>query len=273
MEAKRNLPKIIFSDIDGTLLLPDSTVSPGTAAAVRQLAAQTIPFILVSARMPEAIYPLTRQMGVTLPVISYSGAYVLTAEQELLFSQTMAAEPTRRILADIAAHYPAIVVNYYAGRHWYVRNVADPQVQQEMRITSAQAVYADYEERLQADELPNKLLLMAEPTLCARAEKELAARYPEFHVVRSAPFLLEIMERSVSKATGIAVMLKHYGLTAADALSFGDNYNDLEMLQHTGTSVAMGNAPEDVKKAATCVTAPNTEDGLARYLQQQGIID
>jgi hydroxymethylpyrimidine pyrophosphatase-like HAD family hydrolase len=76
----------------------------------------------------------------------------------------------------------------------------------------------------------------------------------------------------VSKATGIEVMLRHFGLTAAEALSFGDNYNDLEMLRYTGRSVAMGNAPEDVKKAATDVTEANTEDGIYRYLHRNGII-
>ena len=92
---------------------------------------------------------------------------------------------------------------------------------------------------------------MGEPAVCERAESDLAAAYPMLHVVRSAPNLVEIMEASVSKESGIRAMLGHYGLTADDALSFGDNYNDLEMLRFTKTSVAMANAPEDIKKAAT----------------------
>ena len=59
---------------------------------------------------------------------------------------------------------------------------------------------------------------------------------------------------------------------AAESLSFGDNYNDLEMLRYTGMSVAMGNAPEPVKAAATEVTASNVEDGIYQYLVRNGLI-
>lgn len=266
-------PRIIFSDIDGTFLTPESRVSPRTAEALHDVLRQGIPFALVSARMPEAIYPITHRLGVTIPIVSYSGAYVLTDREELLFSETMAPEPTRRLLAVLEKEYPDAVVNYYAGRHWYVRDRENERVQTEIRITSAQPVEASFEERLMAGEVPNKILLMAEPSLCETAEKDLAARFPAFHVVRSAPFLLEIMDRSVSKATGIDVLLQHYGLGREDALSFGDNYNDLEMLEATGTSVAMGNAPDGVKAAATCVTAPNTEDGIYQYLKDNHIIE
>ena len=64
-------------------------------------------------------------------------------------------------------------------------------------------------------------------------------------------------------------MLEHFGLTPEEALSFGDNYNDTEMLELTGRSVAMGNAPEAIKKLATDVTAANAEDGLAKFLERE----
>ena len=261
--------KSVFSDIDGTFLTPDSKVSPATAAAVKKLLAKDIPLVLVSARMPEAIYPLTEEIGIRIPIISYSGALALTAEGEELSSVTMAASDTMRLLDVLASDYQEAVVNYYAGHHWYVKDVSNERVQTEVRITSAQPQAADFAERLVAGEVPHKILLMAEPELCERAEAELSARFPMFHVVRSAAFLLEIMDVSVSKASGIAVMLKHFGLTAKEALSFGDNYNDIEMLKLTGRSVAMGNAPDAIKKLATDITAANAEDGLAKFLAKE----
>ena len=266
------MTKIVFSDIDGTFLTPDSKVSPRTERAVKQLLEKDIPFVLVSARMPEAIYPITKSLGITIPIISYSGGLVLSAEQKILASTAMDAKDTGSILAVIAEKFPQVTVNYYAGRHWYVRDAQDERVQTEMRITSAQPSETDFYVRLAAGELPNKLLIMANPVDCKQAEKELAKDFPMLHIVRSAPFLLEIMDKSVSKATGIAVMLKHFGMTAKETLSFGDNYNDLEMLRYTSVSVAMGNAPEAVKEAATDITAPNTEDGIYQYLVQHRLI-
>jgi Cof subfamily protein (haloacid dehalogenase superfamily) len=125
---------------------------------------------------------------------------------------------------------------------------------------------------LQAGVLPHKILLMMEPADCERAERELQALFPALNVVRSAPHLLEIMDASVNKASGIEVMLKHFGLEAREALSFGDNYNDLEMLRYTGTSVAMGNAPQPVKEAAGAVTSSNEEDGIYVYLSAHHLI-
>ena len=112
--------KIVFSDIDGTFLLPDSTVSARTERAVCQLLAGNIPFVLVSARMPEAIYPITDRLGIHIPIISYSGALVVDADGQTLFSRTMDADMTACLLDVIARDFPQVTVNYYAGHHWYV---------------------------------------------------------------------------------------------------------------------------------------------------------
>ena len=64
-------------------------------------------------------------------------------------------------------------------------------------------------------------------------------------------------------------MLKHFGFTAEQALSLGDNYNDIEMLELTGRSVAMGNSPEKIKAIATDITLANDADGWARFLEQE----
>ena len=265
-------PKIIFSDIDGTFLQDDHTVSARNAEAVRALLASGIPFVLVSARMPEAIYPITQSIGVTIPIISYSGALALTAEGETLEDVRVDAGAAGMVLSAIEDRYPELTVNYYAGRRWYVRDEDDPRVRHEEDITHAKSERGNFDMLLSINTLPSKILLMGEPAVCERAESDLAAAYPMLHVVRSAPNLVEIMEASVSKESGIRAMLGHYGLTADDALSFGDNYNDLEMLRFTKTSVAMANAPEDIKKAATDVTKSNAEDGIWWWLKEKGII-
>ena len=73
--------KIVFSDIDGTFLTNDHRVTKETEQAVKSLLNKNIPFVLVSARMPEAIYPITKKIGITIPIISYSGGLVLTEKE------------------------------------------------------------------------------------------------------------------------------------------------------------------------------------------------
>lgn len=263
--------KIVFSDIDGTFLTSEHKVTPHTAGAVRELLGKGIPFALVSARMPEAIYPITRHIGVTIPIISYSGALVLTEKEEVLYSKTMDKEAAASVLRRLQQDFPEVTVNYYAGRKWYVRDTGDRLVQQEMDITSAVAEEADFASLLAQDILPHKILTMSEPEACARMEKELGEAFPHLHVVRSSAVLLEIMDESVSKATGIEVLLAHYGFKPEEAVAFGDNYNDLEMLRYVGCSVAMANAPEDIKKEAKEVTLANNEEGIYIFLVKEGL--
>ncbi|MCR5758524.1 MAG: Cof-type HAD-IIB family hydrolase [Selenomonas sp.] len=264
--------KIVFSDIDGTVLTSQHEVTGQNKEAIRSLVARDIPFVLVSARMPEAIYPITDDIGIKMPIICYSGAYVLDREGQELASVYMEKDMVQQLLRDVAVAFPKVTVNFYSGHQWYVTDKSDARVCREEAITSASAELADFDELLAGGILPHKILLMAEPADCAAAEKYLQQHYPQFQVARSSDILLEIMDGAVSKAVGIEVLLKHYGLDKAEALSFGDNYNDLAMLQYTGMSVAMGNAPQDVKAVAKAVTSSNNDSGIAVFLQVKKII-
>ena len=100
----------------------------------------------------------------------------------------------------------------------------------------------------------------------------MSREFPALNVVRSAPHLLEVMDKTVSKATGIEVLLKHYGIALDEAVAFGDNYNDTEMLTLIPNSVAMANAPDDVKKLAKAVTDSNEDGGIYTHLVKIGAI-
>ena len=255
--------KVVFSDIDGTLLNTEHHVLPRTADAIRQITARGIPFAVVSARMPAAIAPIVDEIGAPAAVISYNGGLVITPDGEKL-----TRAHTEAVLAQIARDYPAVSLSYYAGDIWYVRDRADPDVQREERITTVTSVEADFAALIAAGTMPNKLFAMGVPELIARMEKELSPAFPELTVIRSAPHLLEINERTVSKATGIAVLLDHYGIDRSEALAFGDNYNDIAMLRYVGHSVAMGNAPDEIKALAASVTEGNDADGIYHFLKK-----
>ena len=265
--------KIVFSDIDGTFLTNDHKVTSKTEKAVKSLLNKKIPFILVSARMPEAIYPITNKIGVKIPIISYSGGLVLTENEEVLYNKTIAIDDTKNVLKAIDQSWSDITVNYYAGRKWFVRDINDWRAKREMDITSATAENANFDELIEKNIMPNKILIMCEPPTCEEMERELSKKFPTLNVVRSSTILLEIMDKSVSKATGINVMLKHYNLKAEEAIGFGDNYNDIEMFKLVGKAIVMGNAPEPVKKFATEITLSNEDSGIYAYLAKNKIID
>lgn len=263
--------QIVFSDIDGTFLTNDHKVTEKTAAAVKSLLSKKIPFVLVSARMPEAIYPITEKIGVKIPIISYSGGLVLTEDEKILYDKKILAEDTKNVLQEISARWSDITVNYYSGRKWFVRDNSDKRVVREMNITSATAENANFENLLEKNILPNKILIMTEPPICEEMEKELEKKFENLNVVRSSKILLEIMDKTVTKAEGIEILLKHYNFSAENSVAFGDNYNDVEMLKFVGCGIAMGNAPDDVKKIAKEITTSNEEDGIYNFLARKNL--
>lgn len=261
--------QIVFSDIDGTFLTDNHKVTEKTVIAVKSLLEKKIPFVLVSARMPEAIYPITEKIGVKIPIISYSGGLVLTEDEKILYDKKILAEDTKKVLQEISLNWSDVTVNYYSGRKWFVRNINDERVIREMKITSATAENADFEKLLEKNILPNKILIMCEPSTCEKMEKELGKKFENLNVVRSSKILLEIMDKTVTKAEGIEVLLKHYNFSAENAVAFGDNYNDVEMLKMVGCGVAMGNAPETVKKISNEVTDSNENEGIYNFLSSR----
>ena len=270
--------KIIFSDIDGTFLTNDKSVTPLTAKTLKKILDMGIKFAFVSARMPEAIYIITD--NIKLPhtaVVSYSGAYVLTEDEKVLHDKKISAENTKNVLKEIfsnAKRWNDISVSFYVGRQWFAENI-DNRIEKEIFNTDAFAEIADLNELLEKNILPNKIFIRSEKnsSTCAEMERELGKIFPELSVVRSANYLLEIMDKSVSKATGIEVLLNHYGISKDEAIAFGDNYNDIEMLKYIPQSVAMGNAPEDIKQIAAAVTDSNEDSGIYTYLVKIGLID
>jgi hydroxymethylpyrimidine pyrophosphatase-like HAD family hydrolase len=80
--------------------------------------------------------------------------------------------------------------------------------------------------------------------------------------------LIEVVPLGISKATGVEELARPLGITAEGVVAFGDMPNDVPMLSWAGLGVAMGNAHPDAVAAANEVTAPNTEDGLARVLER-----
>ena len=265
--------KIVFSDIDGTVLNSNHHVLPSTTKAVKKLLQKDIPFVLVSARMPEAIKTITDEMNVKIPIISYGGALVLDEEKNTLYDKKITAIDTMNMIEKIKSLWAdKVVINYYTDNNWYVEDTENKAVKREENITKVKSKQAPFNQLIKDNILPNKLLCMTEPPICEKMEKVLKDMFPELKIMRSSPILLEIMDKSVSKADGIKIMLNHFNLDRKQSIAFGDNYNDVDMLDFVGLGVAMNNAPEGVKKMTNDVTDDNDHDGIYNFLTKMNLV-
>ena len=115
--------------------------------------------------------------------------------------------------------------------------------------------------------------LLGEPENLAKIQPQAEAEFGNrFTVIRSMPFMVEIMPRGVNKGWGFAQLTLYLGLQPADVIAFGDEHNDLDMFDFSGTSVAVANGQDVVKEQADYVTASNDEDGVVQALKHFKII-
>lgn len=263
---------IFFSDIDGTLLNADREVSPALQHEVGNLNQRSLPFILISSRMPAAMTHLQRDLEINgLPLIAYNGGLVI-ADGKVLHSQEIdlrIMERVRLLTADTS-----LSLQLFHGDEWYVETM-DFYAAREQRNTKvipqirlATETLWDWTSRNIG---PHKIMVMGEPGELDALVAGLTTAYADaLHLYRSKDTYLEIADKRISKLTGIRVLLEYAYPTATleDCVAFGDNYNDIEMLAGVGVGVAVGNARPEVVAVADAVTAGNKEDGVAKWLAQ-----
>jgi Cof subfamily protein (haloacid dehalogenase superfamily) len=103
-------------------------------------------------------------------------------------------------------------------------------------------------------------------------EDEIMKHLPGCSATRWYPTFADIVARGVDKSTGLEKIGAYFGLSAAEMMAIGDGGNDISMLKYAGTSVAMGNADEEVKRAAGYVTTSVDDDGIGNALRHFGVV-
>jgi Cof subfamily protein (haloacid dehalogenase superfamily) len=257
--------KLVFSDIDGTLLNSNHQISRGTKESVWRLKEKGIPFILVSARMPRGIFPLQEELKINEPVICFNGALVLgrvesNGTRKVLFNKALEPGHAKEIHQLITKHFPKVSFSSYDENNWYVSSTTDEWVIQEQEITGTTPQAFHFSDHNNASF--NKLMCMGSTQEIDALEVELKKKYSEIMIYKSKPTYLEIMAQNVQKSSAIHLLMQYYKVSKEDVMAIGDNYNDMDMLRIAGLGVAMGNSPADVKTIADITTLSNDQDGL-----------
>ncbi|HSV66248.1 MAG TPA: Cof-type HAD-IIB family hydrolase [Mycobacteriales bacterium] len=259
------LPRLVATDLDGTIIRTDQTVSERVRLALRRAEEAGALVVFVSGRPPRWMREVAELTGHTGIAVCTNGAQTYDMRTETVIDEqpidveTLAAVG-RRLLADLpglalALEYGFGFAHEPAYRHSHFIGVSECRV----------AAYHELVERPAAKLLARHAEL-APDALLTRA----VAVVGDLVTVTHASFdgLLEISAYGVTKATGLARLAARHGIAAADVIAFGDMPNDLAMLAWAGHSVAMGNGHEEVRQAADEVTADVNDDGVAVVLDR-----
>jgi len=261
------IPKLVASDLDGTVVRSDGTISSRTRAALGLVEDSGATLVFVTGRPPRWMHTVANETDHRGLAICANGALVYDLHTEDVVAEfPLDVDTLRAAIKMLRAEIPDgyFAVEYgteFAREHGY-RVRWDPDAP-EISVVGLERLY---------DRPAAKLLLRHEDReadeLLAAARDVLGDLAEVTHSSPTGHGLLEISAVGVSKATTLARLCERRGIDAAHVMAFGDMPNDLPMLAWAGTAYAMANAHPDVLAAVDRHTASNDEDGVAMVLER-----
>ena len=257
-------PRLVASDLDGTLVRTDGTVSSRTRAVLQRVEEAGARFVMVTGRPPRWMAQVADQTGHRGLAVCANGALVYDLHTEqVVRSSLIDAEAASEVVTALRRELPGITFAVEKGLDGFGREQSYIP-----RWDNGEVAVAPIEELVSAGAV--KLLARHEDLgsdeLLARARACLGNAVECTH--SSSDGLLEISATGISKASGLASLADEWGVDAREVIAFGDMPNDLPMLAWAGHSVGMANAHPEVLEAVDEVTASNDEHGVAVVLER-----
>jgi len=248
-------PELVASDLDGTLLTPELSLSPALPSALRALAGAGVLFAICTGRMFRSARAVAAQMGIKDGlVVCYQGAMVADlADGSTLLHRRMKPEDAAAVvrhLRVLGRH-----VNAYINDDMYVDEV-DKWALHYTRHTGVELHEVDDLETEVLRRAPTKLVAITDPADVTRILPDLQRHWRDrLYVTRSQPEYIEFADGGVSKSAALQWVCDHLGLRRERAVACGDGDNDIDMLRWAGLGVAMAEAAPAVRAAADVVVA------------------
>jgi HAD superfamily hydrolase (TIGR01484 family) len=262
-------PRLVATDLDGTLVRSDGSVSARTRAALQRVEDAGAVLALVTGRPPRWMHPVVEATGHRGVAVCANGALVYDLHTErVVRSHLLDRAAAAEVVAALRRDLPGIAFAVEKGPVDGVPSGFGREPAYRPRWDNGEVEVAEIDQLVATGVV--KLLARHEDLgsdeLLAAARSSLGALAEATH--SSGDGLLEISASGISKASGLASLAEEHGIPAADVVAFGDMPNDLPMLAWAGHAVAVANAHPEVKAAADEVTASNDDDGVALVLDR-----
>lgn len=271
---KNDKIKLIVCDLDGTLLNSKKELTKASIDTLKEAKQRGICVCYASGRYDQMMSVYSEAIGGADYLLSCNGAYVKSIDGEILYKECLDDGVKEKIYEYLYEH-DMVAMTYTTDHMYYVK---DSEVLMK-RIT-------DYEALAKSKGYPIKLpATPIELTGChdfikdvikivAYDEPDRLSAFSDYvskldHVKNESTGygLMGVFHPEVSKYSGIEAIKKAMNITDENVIVFGDYDNDLSMFACAKHSVAMANASENVKKAATDFTLSNDEDGVSEYIK------
>jgi Cof subfamily protein (haloacid dehalogenase superfamily) len=263
-----NLPKLLAFDLDGTLLTSDKMLSSANRDALVDMARNGSVVALASGRLGSSMARYANEIPIDTALLTLNGAAVYTGKERgsrcvhsAPLAPFFAGELVRR---SFGRNY---AVNYYIDDKLYAVRTSATSKWMDLYYSQTATACVAVNSFLQfSGRSPSKIIFVGD---AAELDKEEDAYRREWgsvlYIVRTWDYYLEFLNPQANKGAGIAALADAYGVEYGDIAAFGDANNDIPMFEKAGTGIALRNATDEAKKAASSVSEwSNDEDAIAR---------
>jgi Cof subfamily protein (haloacid dehalogenase superfamily) len=254
--------KIVFFDIDGTILDRNNKIPVSTKEAIRLLKLNGVHVAIATGRAPTIFKTIRDELEVD-SYVCCNGSYVVFKGEAIYKHAFEATEIKKLQKMAFENKHPMVFAN---DEFFWTNTENHPHIQRCM--TDLNVSYPSHQLKPQDNQDIFYTLLFCED----HDEVTYRAAHNWFDFIRWHKYSMDVIPSGSSKAKGIQAMLSRLGISKENSYAFGDGINDLEMLEYVGTGIAMGNGVAQVKEIADMITKDVSNEGIYYGLKKVGLI-
>ncbi|MFV8345898.1 HAD family hydrolase [Flavobacterium sp. ZB4P13] len=260
--------KVVISDLDGTLLNSEHKISQYTKTVFQELHNQDYLIIVATGRHHLDALDIVADLGCPVYLVTSNGARIHSPQKELLFSFDIQSDAVKSVF-DLQID-PEITTILFRENLWQT-NKNNEKLNSYQKKSKYLPEIVDFKTLEDFESIKFYFTHDNHQKLVDLRDQILEKHPDDFSHAFSLPFCLEFMDKSVDKSVAIAKILEKENFVFEQTISFGDGFNDENMLKSSGKGLIMGNAPESLKDRLSHleVILTNDNEGVAKYISQQ----
>ena len=265
--------QLLVLDIDGTIAGQSNEIRQPVLSAIKAAQSRGVLVAIATGRMYRSALRFHREVGSTLPLLAYQGAWIQDPATQQLHGHWPVSRQTAQQLLDYFEQpqlRSLLSVHFYINDELYVRELT-PQTQIYSERSGIEPIPVGDLRRVLTNE-PTKVLALSDDTdVIDQMLGSLRQQYTpaQLYLTKSVATFFEATNPFVNKGVGVRYLAQELlRLQATNVMAIGDNFNDVEMIEYAGIGVAMGNAPADVKAIAQWVAPSVEQDGAAAAIEE-----
>jgi Cof subfamily protein (haloacid dehalogenase superfamily) len=267
------LVRLVIADVDGTLVTREKVLTERARDVVRRMRVAGIEFAITSGRPPRGMQMLIEPLALTTPIAAFNGGMFIKPDLSVIEQRVLQEDVIEPAMKTMTAY--GLDTWIYRGTDWFVRERHGPHVdREEWTVKFPPTVVPNFNG--QTNDVA-KLVGVSDDLeavcKCERASKvhtkqSNPKRETLVSAARSQPYYLDVTHPEANKGYVVLRLSKMLGIPTDQIATIGDMPNDIAMFEKSGVSIAMGQANDEVKSAATYSTTSSEEEGFATAMER-----